>query len=262
MSILDFFEKTNNGYLILKLKAEQRDAFLSIIPQEYRKCYITDKKIEELLSTHSGKVSAKKIIQSKIPDPGSVMAGEFGEITAYFVLMGKYLPLKLFAPKKWRWKIDRNKALPFTDIIMFHINKKPSDEDLIMSAEVKTKSTKHTKNPIQQAVKGVQNDNISRLARTLRWLKDIHTSVEPNPVKIEYLDRLINSQEDKYGKYTKHFKAVAVIDSSFLDNDLKEEIEDPDMDGDFEIIVISIDTLKEVYEDTYKEMLKNYSSVC
>lgn len=143
---------------------------------------------------------------------------------------------------------------------MFHRNKKPSNEDLLMSAEVKTKSTKHTKNPIQQAVEGVQKDKISRLARTLSWLKDKYTSVDPNPEKIEYLDRFINSQEDKYGKYTKHFKAVAVIDSSFLDNDLKEKIKVPDIDGDFEIIIVSLDTLKEVYEDTYKVMLKTYES--
>ncbi|MEK6834401.1 MAG: hypothetical protein AABY31_02830, partial [Thermoproteota archaeon] len=61
-------------------------------------------------------------------------------------------------------------------------------------------------------------------------------------------------------KYTKHFKAVAVIDSSFLDNDLKEKIKVPDIDGDFEIIIVSLDTLKEVYEDTYKVMLKTYES--
>lgn len=260
MSILVYFDQTNTGRLILKLKSEERDAFLSKIPQEYRRCYITDKKIEEVLSTHKGKVSSKEIIQSKIPDPGSVMAGEFGEITAYFVLKGKYLPLNLLGPKKWQWKIDRNKAIPFTDVIMFHRNKKPSNEDLIALAEVKTKSTKHTKNPIQQAIEGVRKDHISRLARTLSWLKDIYTGVTPNPAKIEYLDRFINSQEDKYGKYTKHFKAVAVIDSSFLDNDLKEKIKDPDIDGDFEIIIVSLDTLKEVYEDTYKAMLETYKS--
>lgn len=260
MSILGHFEKTNNGYLILKLGTEERYAFLSKIPQEYRICYITDKKIEEVFLAHKGAVSSKEIIRSKIPDPGSIMAGEFGEITAYFILKGKYLPLKLIGPKKWQWKIDRNKALPFTDVIMFHRNKKPSNEDLLMSAEVKTKATKQTKNPILQAIEGVQKDNISRLARTLRWLKDIYTGVDPDPAKIEYLDRFINSQEDKYGKYTKHFKAVAVLDSSFLDDDLKEKIEDPEIDGDFEIIVVSIDALKEVYEDTYKAMLEKHKS--
>jgi len=258
MSILSYFDHVNNGCFILKLQPKERDAFLSKLPNKYRKCYITDQKIEELLSRHNGNISAKKIIQSKIPDPGSVMAGDFGEITAYFILKGKYLPIKLFGPKKWRWKNDRNKALLFTDVIMFDRNDTPSEKDLVVLAEVKTKSTKRTKNPIQQAIEGVQKDYVSRFARTLIWLKDIYTSVAPNAARIEYLDRFINSQEDKYGKYTKHFKAVAIIDSSFLDNDLEENIEDLEIEDDFEVIVISIDDLKTAYESTYKTMLQTY----
>jgi hypothetical protein len=258
MSILDYFEATEKGYLLIKLKPKQRAIFLSKLPTRYRKCYITDTRIEELLSAHKKKLAAKEIIHSKIPDPGSVMAGEFGEITSYFALKGKYLPLKLIGPPKWRWKIDRNKALMFTDIVMFHRNITPSEKDLIVLAEVKTKSTKQNRNPIQEALDGLQKDYVSRLARTLSWLRDIFISVEPNTEKIEYLDRFINSQEDKYGKYSKHYKAVAVIDSSFLDGALKDDMEDPDVDGDCEVVVIAIDDLKDLYESVYNAMPETY----
>lgn len=258
MNILSYFKKENNVYLIFKLKPEEKDTFMSKLPEEYRKCYITDETLAELLSRHNGKISRNDIIKSKIPDPGSIMAGDFGEITSYFVIKEKYAPKKLTGPKKWRWKNDRTKASPYTDVIFFYKNEKPSKDDLVVAAEVKTKATKNTKNPILEAVNGMGKNYISKLAKTFAWLKNIYTTVEPDTNKIEELDRFINSQENHYGKYTKHFKAVAVIDSSFLDNDQKENVENPqiDGDGDFEIVVISLKDLKEMYESVYAAMLE------
>ena len=125
---------------------------------------------------------------------------------------------------------------------------------MIVVAETKAKATSSANNPILSAVDGIKKDYVSRLAKTLVWLKERYILTEPNSAKIEYLDRFINSQDEQYGEYTKHFKAIAVVDASFLDNELSVTIEEPKIGHNFEIIVISIDELKKAYETTYGKM--------
>ena len=263
MELLKHFVQEADKYFIFKLKDKEIDEFLSKLPIEYRKCYITDEKIDEILQGHKKKannpriqITTKEIIQNKIPDPGSVMAGDFGEITSYFMLREKYLPKKMFDPRKWSWKTDRNKAMHHSDVILFHKNLKVSKDDLVVIAETKVKATATRRNPIQDAVDGINKDYTSRLAKTLTWLKEIYTTIEPDSNKIEFLDRFINSQENKYGEYTKHFKAIAIIDNSFLNNELASKIDDPKIDN-LEIIIISIKNLKNTYEFTYRKMTES-----
>lgn len=254
MEIIKHFKEENSGCCILRLKKKERESFLKKLPPTYRKCYITDKKIEELLLKLNKAKTAKEIIESTLPDKGNVMSGEFGEITSYYILLEKYLPLKLLGPKKWRWKNDRNKPIQYSDIVLFYRNKRPSKDDLLVVAETKAKATSSTSNPILAAVDGIKKDYVSRLAKTLVWLRERYTVTESNLAKLEYLDRFINSQEEQYGEYTKYFKAIAVVDASFLDNELSVDIEELKIGHNFDIIVISIDELKKAYETTYEKM--------
>jgi hypothetical protein len=257
MEIIQYFEREDEdrGCCVLRLKKKERESFLSKLPSTYRNCYITDKKVEELFLRLKQTKTAKEIIESTLPDKGNIMSGEFGEITTYYILKEEYRPLKLLGPKKWRWKVDRNKPIQYSDVILFYRNKKPSADDLLVVAETKAKATASKDNPILDAINGIKKDHISRLAKTLVWLKERYTVTEPNSDKIKFIERFINSQQEEYGQYTKHFKAVAVIDASFLDNELSEEIDKPPQIGhDLEIIVISINSLKQAYETTYAQM--------
>jgi hypothetical protein len=129
---------------------------------------------------------------------------------------------------------------------------KPDQEDFLISAEVKTKSkAKKSYSPLKKAIEGAITDSISRLAVTLSWLRERYIK-DADTKNIRYLDRFIESPT--FGPYGKHFKAVAVLDKQFLQDELSLSMPTPPRELQFEALVIAIDRLKEFYEKTYKDI--------
>jgi len=256
MKILEHFNITqleaDIDCVLLKLNSEEKDIFLSKLPDDFRKCYVTDKKLKNNISKL--RLSKKEIIQSYIPKPGNVMSGEFGEIISYFLLKEKYLPLELRGPKKWRSKIDSERPIQYSDIVLFYKKdaSKPSKDDLIVTAESKMKATRDTRNhPIQNALNGSIDDSTRRLAITLTWLREraIKKSKQNN---IDYLDRFIKPVA--FGAYKKDFKAIAIIDMRLLDDEIEKDLDTDNCVDDLELIIITMDNLKAIYEETYQSI--------
>ena len=134
-------------------------------------CYITPNDI--VARVNETGLSVSEIVQNKLPDPGSVMAGDFGEILTLFYL-GSDKSDAVKKLRKWRFKQDRQKPAPHSDVVILYRERldRPTKNDFVICAESKVKSTNSDSGPIENSIKGYQNDKTGRLARTLVWLKE------------------------------------------------------------------------------------------
>lgn len=216
-------------------------SFMSaIIPS----CYISSEDLET--QKNNTGLSAEEIIANKMPDPGSVMAGDFGEILTLYFLSGESTdPIKRV--KKWRFKQDRTKAAPHTDVVLlFRADATCATvDDYVLCAEAKLKSTRSAFSPIENSIKGYESDKTGRLARTLVWLKEKAIDHE-NAESIDFVKRF--TDESLNTSFRKRFRAVAVIERDYLDSELVKELNLPPQSDDFEVIVLGVNSLKDTYE--------------
>ena len=208
--------------------------------------YISSNKLAERCE-ESG-CTVKEVLEAKLPDPGSIMSGEFGEILSLCFLSHE-MAVEVFDVPKWRYKQDRNMAAPKSDVVVLFSSDDDAQEDFVVCAEVKAKATANNNwHPVQSAVGGMMQDQISRLAKTLVWLKEKYIADEGTPQEIAYIRRFTG---DAVKPFKKEFMAIAVIDNSLLDDELRKEINLPDCEHDFEVVALGIDGLKPLYERVY-----------
>lgn len=246
------------NYTLLSFNEDHAVRMAEYLDAAIRRSYLSDgglrasdeRNREVLGGTSEGR--QRTIVASKLPDPGSTMAGDFGEILTYAIQSTLELPQTAFGPKKWSLKQDRTKPAPKSDVVHFILPAWPtsSDQDRLLCAEVKVKSTPggDMAKPIISAIQDCEKDRTSRLSDTLEWLKEraLHESL--GETQIAHLDRFI--QPDKHPTATKSFSAVAVVCSSFV-GEVLNHIPDPSS-SDFRLLVISVPDLKAVYEGCYQ----------
>ena len=217
-----FSSEKRNQYVMLELNDEKE--LMDKLPDYYRKCYITD----EVLKTRIDSIgeSAENILSKYVPDPGKTMSGEFAEILSYQLIIDMYKELDLYGPKKWLWKVDRNEPMKKTDVILFGVKDqgKPSPEDVVVSAEIKSKATTGNFHPIQDAINGSQDDYVKRLAITLSWLEEQYIKLNDKH-SLDSTRRFINSINKDSTPYKKYFKAITVIDSDMVNEEMGREID-------------------------------------
>jgi len=196
-------------------------------------------------------IARSEIVSSKLPDPGATMAGDFGEILVYFYQAATAHPRVAFGPKKWRLKEARTKPAPYSDVVQFILPSwpNPSAHDSIICSEVKTKSTDGNSSPIAEAIEDCAKDRTSRLAKTLAWLRDRAIGEDLGNVQIAHLDRFINATD--YPTATKRFRAVAVVCSNLVDDELANDapMETP---ADYTVVVISVPELRNIYRSVFE----------
>lgn len=212
-------------------------------------CYTSKEHIQDrIIQTN---LTATELIKNKLPDPGSVMSGDFGEIVTLYFLSSENAD-KLTKIKKWRYKQDRKKAAPHSDVVLFHRERddRPSSNDYIICAEVKQRATRSDSDPIKSAVEGSNKDSVGRLARTLTWLKEQAIDKE-NREAIDFISRFTLTDSSSI-QYVKKFKAVAVIDRTLLDEEITKALQLPAQNEAFEVIALGIENLKSLYEKVFQ----------
>jgi hypothetical protein len=235
-------------YVLVRVSEEHAQSWAARLGLAVRRCYVSDS-IIDARALELG-VEKGEIIAAHLPDPGPTMAGDFGEILVYFYQGTKELPGIALGPKKWRLKQDRTKPAPHSDVVQFVLPSwpRPSAEDVLLCAEVKTKSTKGRHNPIESAIRDGAKDRTSRLARTLAWLRERVMRDSLADVRLEQLERFINATE--YPPAAKRFRAVAVICNSLVDEELKNA---PDSaTGEYTVVVIAVPDLKKTYSAVFR----------
>lgn len=251
MSLLGNFDYDNStGSHVYRLN--NVDKFLSAITVPFRKCYITDKELED--KSVKSKISKKEMLEKTIlPDKGNIRSGDFGEIFGRFLILSYYKGkgYVLFSPKKWLWKEDRNKPSSGTDVVAFYCPdpENSSVEDFIVSLESKMEATPSTTNRIQDAIDGAKRDKLSRLAKTLVWMKEKYTR-NGDPDNTKLVERYLTPVEGK--TFNKIFKALAILDTKYLDDEISEPLENTEK---IIVIIATMENLKSIYEATYKNVI-------
>jgi len=233
------------------LQATQALALENYLVQSLPECYITQDQLK--LRADATELTPAQILANKLPDIGNVMSGDFGEIITMYFLSSER-PEKTTLLKKWRYKQDRRKAAPHSDVVIFHRESatSASENDFIICAESKQKAARsNTYIPIANAIEGYLDDKTGRLARTLTWLREKAIDQE-SPKRINFLNRFT---VDPTVEYLKHFKAIAIIDRALLDREITRKIDLPRQDDSFEVVVLGIDDLKTFYERVYSRAI-------
>lgn len=264
MDILKHFENDKKGdFLIFYLKDEEWGDFCDKLPVECRSCFISTEDLDNRIKAFG---STKEVELSEVlPEKGSIKSGDFGEMLAYFLFKEIYKDQQIDGPRKWRWKTDKNVPAPYSDVILFSIkNKDYSEEDLLISVESKMKAVPSDKTiPIQKAIEGAEKDYVSRIASSLSWLRKKYKeeSLKEGSKKerlvqlVENINRFIKAE--KFGSYTKQVNAIAFIDKTMVDEELKRPIKVPAREGmNLGVYVIGIKDLKGLYEKVYSTILK------
>jgi hypothetical protein len=260
-----FVADQDTPFVLVRVHEKHARTWIDILISPFRRCYITD----EMLCDRAAEVAEEtgdsidtvlgEVLQSKLPDPGAVMAGDFGELLVYVYQAAKEHPQMTFGPKKWRLKQDRTKPAPRSNVITFVLPSWPNatEEDTVVCAEVKTKATNGASHPIAEAIADCARDRVSRLAATLVWLRERALGESLGAVQIAHLNRFINATD--YPSARKRFRAVAVICSSLVE----DEIEDApgEKPADYELVVISVPHLREVYMSVFEAIRKSAAGV-
>lgn len=246
-SLAWFDHQQEYPYVLIQITNDQAVRILQDMPVPARRCYITDELMAQKAVDNN--VSEREVLISKIPDPSSTMAGDFGEILCYFYHSSKYLPANLLGAKKWRLKQDRTKPAPFSDVVHFLMPNRPmaSDDDAVYCTESKVKSTNSPSTPITSAIQDCAKDRVSRLSKTLVWLRARGLTEDLGDLDINLLDRFINATD--HPAASKHYRAIAIISEEYLKQELQQAPDEND--PEFTLVVISIPNLKGTYESVF-----------
>jgi hypothetical protein len=131
-------------YTRVSVPADHVATWGNLLQDAVRRCYISDERLAERATTTQ--TPRSEILAAKLPDAGSVMSGDFGEIISYIYLASRETVRTASGPKKWRLKEDRLRPAPYSDVIQFVLPQWPqaSAEDRVICAEVKAKATAGT----------------------------------------------------------------------------------------------------------------------
>jgi hypothetical protein len=234
-------------YVLVRVSDEHAKSWADTLGLAVRRCYVSDSIVTAKAKEHG--VDKTEIIAARMPDAGSTMAGDFGEILVYLYQSIKELPAAAFGPKKWRLKQDRTKPAPHSDVLHFILPSWPtaSENDVLICSEVKTKSTKGKFDPINAAIGDSAKDRTSRLARTLVWLRERSLVESLGDVQIAHLERFINATEHPGAQ--KRFRAIAVVCKSLVDAELHHA---PTTEAsEYTVVVIAVPDLKGTYSAVF-----------
>lgn len=254
-NVADWFSNRHEAatHLLVLVPVQAVQTWATALGVPLRRCYVGDRALAQA-QARSGR-TASDLVSTRLPDPGSTMSGDFGEIlTAIFQSADGSRP-NLLEPKKWRLKQDRRGPAPYTDIVQFHVPEwpNPSENDAILAAEVKTKATNGTSAPIPSAIDGAARDRDDRLTKTLVWLRERSLFEDLGTVTTEHLERFISGLE--LPPYSRHYRAVAVVSSELADKELLDApAQRPE---DIGLVVISVPELKLAYEAVYQSAVNH-----
>jgi hypothetical protein len=243
-SALEWFqEELAPGYALVHVGDEPAQTWPEALSAAVRRCYVSDEKLSE--AARSTGLAEEDLIAAKLPSPGSTMAGDFGEILVYVYQAAKAQPDRAIGALKWRLKQDRTKPAPHADVVQFLVPHwpTPSDQDVILCSEVKTKSGPGGFSPIPDAIADSLKNRTDRLLRTLVWLRE-RAQYEPiGDVSLAHLDRFI--QLTDHPPVTKVLRAVAVICTSILANELASA--PTNATEGCQVVVIAVPDLRNTY---------------
>ncbi len=242
-----FAYEQQSPYVLVRVSDAHSAAWADVLGVPVRRCYIDDALLDDRAAA-TGRTKSE-LVAAKLPDRGSTMAGDFGEILVFLYHAAVEPGVELIGPKKWRLKQDRTKPAPYSDVVHFVLPHWPeaSTDDRILCSEVKTKSTNGDSTPISAAIADCEKDRTSRLAKTLVWLKERALHEDLGSTSVAHLERFTKATDHPLAQ--KQFRAVALICASLVDDELAEAPEE--QPTDHTVVVIAVPDLKRRYEEVF-----------
>jgi hypothetical protein len=229
-------------YVIIEVSEEAAVDMVKMLPSPFRQFYVSDDDLDEAHAKFQ--ISKKELIELKLPNAGSVMAGDFGEMLTAVMQGALEHPVEVIDPKKWRYKQDRTKPAPKYDVVQFVLPNWPdsSEQDRLFCSEVKAKALKGKSTPVESAISDSSKDRDGRLASTLSWLREKAIFAGDVPT-VEQLNRFIKA--DAHPQASFEYRAVAIISADLVISETS--VITGQLLGDNVLIVVSIPNLKSVY---------------
>lgn len=240
-------------YVLVRISTQNVAQLIASMGVPLRRCYITDVALDQAAALHN--LPRADVLRTVLPDPGAIMSGDFGEVLGYFYQSARELPAVAIGPKKWRLKQDRTKPAPQSDVVHFVMPKRPaaSAADTVLCSEVKAKATAGTSTPITDAIEDCKKDRLSRLTKTLVWLRERAMTTDLGDVDVELLNRFIDAVDNPPA--TRRFRAVAVICNDLIDNELTSA--PTEADPEFTLVVIGVPDLRTTYTAVFQAALES-----
>lgn len=238
------------GYVLIEIDAQDAARLPPLLAMPVRRCYVSDDELFRATAENGGE--AGELVDAKLPPPGSVRSGDFGEILTALLQGSFERPDAALEPKKWRLKQDNTRPAPYTDVVQLVLPEWPqaSPQDRVLCSEVKTKATGTSWRPVSAVLADAERHSDGRLLNTLLWLRKRALFLPDHSlgtVDAEQLQRFIRAAE--HPPATHSFRAVVVISSDLVD----DEIASLDAIGsdDQTVVFISVADLKATYEATF-----------
>lgn len=236
-------------HVFIRVTMAQAKAWPATLGLALRRCYLSDSIVDAKAKEHM--LPHTTVIAAGLPDQGSTMAGDFGEILVYFYQGAGVLPNTAIGLKKWRLKQDRTKPAPYSDVVHLVLPSWPtaSANDAILCSEVKTKSTRAYSEPIKSSIEDCEKDRTSRLGNTLLWLRDRAITGSAEGASIDQLNRFIETAG--LPQAARQFQAVSVICESLVTAELLAA--PTQASPHYTLVVIAVPDLKNTYMAVFAE---------
>lgn len=242
-----FVSVQDDPYVMIEVSDEAALELVKILPSPFRQLYVSD---DELDRVHlSSQIPKNDLVKLKLPDPGATMSGDFGEMLTAVMQGALAHPLEIIDSKKWRYKQDRTKPAPKSDVVQFVLPAWPdsSEHDKLLCTEVKAKALKGPSNPVKSAIADSKKDENGRLASTLSWLRERAIFREEEKEMVSRLERFIKA--DAHPEAAHEYSAVAVISADLVPDETSAITKR--IIGDTVLIIVSVPNLKEIYSAVF-----------
>ena len=147
--------------------------FVQDCVQRFREAYISEDKIQKILSSSRSK-SRKDIIDARLPQKTMNVAGDFGEILCYYLWTEVWASDSNIRPMKIRWKEHPDMPSHYADVILLKRvdENAASVDDKMYTIESKVWTSKMDAHhsSLTDALKGAKQDSTERAAKTIPYL--------------------------------------------------------------------------------------------
>lgn len=244
-----FENEKDEPYVLVRVSEETVAAWTSALALPVRRCYASDAFLAERAAALG--MPAADVLAAKLPNPGAVMAGDFGEVLTFVFQASREAPKPVVGPKKWSLKADRTKSAPGSDVVQFVFASwpTPSAEDVVLCAEVKTKSTASSFAPIKAAIAGCAKDRTSRLGKTVAWLKERAIVGDLGEVSVGMIDRFASATD--HPPAVKRFSAVAVVCATLAEAELAADAPSSAA-AEYSVVVVVVPNLQAAYTNVFE----------
>ena len=246
-----FDQLDDGGYTRVQVSRTTTETWSSLLALALRRCYVRDDVLRARVL--SNQLSVQEVLAAFLPNVASTRSGDFGEVIVYLYLSARALPRTFIGPKKWRHKTNPDAPMHGSDVVLFHFSNwpLPSGEDVLVCAEVKSKATQGAHRPAVDAVRDLDKDRTSRLAKTLTWMKRRAIITGLDDIHVAHIERFERAIEHPAAK--REFVAACLYCDSLVDADLSGTA--LFSTSDVELVVISVPDLRGAYTEIFSAAL-------